>query len=572
MSDTEAIGTPYRSGSLSGSPPQAAARSETIAGPVSSLNFPLQLNDDVFITIAEVLFIERALLPFSMTCRSIRERCMSMLFRESVFSATAPVTSSDIPQRILPYVRSLTIIDRCPDVYAWDNLMGRTESRTPVVLEPQYTDDPLLCGVLDGEVLHAALSAMPLLHTFQLRLDGSAVHGLPPRVLHGILTVPHLQRFTCTGYTISPRSSALEDAMFHSLAKLSSFEYSRDDYRHEPRVYDSEAQMLRLILRHLHQTLEVLAIPVEAAPLPLLRDISWPSLRVLKLRGEPVSSEEHYTPSILTLKNMPALRRLDLQFATREGIFPQPIWPRGYRLDSVLTSPWPDLEHLTVSFPSASDEIFEHLPNTLRSLTLQYYPHLSTHRWTVDNTNAQWQWPVVTATEVLRILRTCVPDLERLEVEYHQDDGEERLLEYIAGAFPNLTSLCIRRYRAPDVSQVDVEGIARPLGALAHLRVLYLHLDLPETPVPAPVRWGRDIQAQDERPYAQALDRSAEVLARNLGPSVELIKLLRPHEAYYWDHPWAVYKVSRGSDPDSGTSGRAEYSSELSRDPPQVLT
>ncbi|KAI0363296.1 hypothetical protein BV20DRAFT_1067223 [Pilatotrama ljubarskyi] len=389
-----------------------------------------------------------------MTCKGIRKRCMPFLFRDSVMNAVVPVTSLCVPEGLRPYVRSLTIIDNCPDVYAADLRSGR-----PGVYsrgfhnELRYTDDPLLCGILDGAVLHAALTDVPLLHTVSLRLPASAVHGIPWGVLDALLTLPNLQHFKCAGYIISPRPLALTDNSLPSLAKLTSFEYSLDDYRPFPRAYDSETQVLHRLIERLHLTLEVLTISFESAPLHLLSDLSWPRLRELRLRGEPVSPKGLYTPSVCTLKDMPALRHLELRLALPGSIAPQPIWPPGHR----SAWPWPDLKHLTVSFPRASDEIFAKLPRTLRSLTLQYFPHLSTHVWQVHKYGIRWHWPIVTSTEMLRILGACsVPELERLEVEYHQDDGEERLLAYIAAAFPKLVSLCIRRYRAPHVSEVDV--------------------------------------------------------------------------------------------------------------------
>ncbi|KAI0357841.1 hypothetical protein OH77DRAFT_1510373 [Trametes cingulata] len=526
----------------------------------------LSLNYDVFVHIVEALVAVRELGPFSMTCKRIRERCMPFLFRDLLVNVRIPVTSLSLPLGLRPHVRSLTIVDDCADLQVWDFLTRRPTLPFCPDRKLRYTDDPLLCGILNGTVVHAGLSELPFLHTVTIRLDISAVHGLPWHVLEGILTVPQLRHLT---------TFFVEDAIGRTLANLTAFEYTLDDYRPAPRAYDSEAHALRLILQRVHSTLEVLTLPVECAPLDLLRSLCWPALHELRLRGEPEAPEDPSTPFMHILQNMPALRCLDLRFALPEGTSAQPVWPAGYlpHLGRASQSPWPDLQHLTLSFPSAKDLIYAHLPRTLRSLTLQYFPHLSTHMWQMYKYGVQWHWPGVTAGEMLRILRACcVPELERLEVEYHQDGEEENLLAYIAEAFPKITSLCIRRYRGPGVDEVDVEAIARPLRALAHLRILHLHLDLPGTPAIVYAWRGLDIHPEHERAFGKILNRTADLLAPHLGPSVQLLKLLRSCR-YVWYDPWAVYRVLRDSDSDlelyrdgggGGGSVRVQYDSELS--------
>jgi len=49
---------------------------------------------------------------------------------------------------------------------------------------------------------------------------------------------------------------------------------------------------------------------------------------------------------------------------------------------------------------------------------------------------------------MLSILCPCKsPHLDKLEIEYHADDEDDVLLQYIATTFPHLTSLRIHRYQ-----------------------------------------------------------------------------------------------------------------------------
>ena len=55
------------------------------------------------------------------------------------------------------------------------------------------------------------------------------------------------------------------------------------------------------------------------------------------------------------------------------------------------------------------------------------------------------------------ILRHCnYPNLEHLELEYHQDDEEDDLIRELVYAFPNLRSLKLLRYRQSHAENLDV--------------------------------------------------------------------------------------------------------------------
>lgn len=322
----------------------------------------------------------------------------------------------------------------------------------------EYIPDLLQCVVYDPTVLGTALRAMPRLRSVSFELHSWSEHGIPWPVVEAVLTVPHLREFFCDGHAFAPRSSLPQASeILGSLAALTSFRYRRHDYRPIPRTYESEAAALGLVLRQIHGSLEFLELPAESAPLSDIFDLSWPRLRELKLRGELDLAAACSEPPISALARMSALRNLDLRISSPVGAS-QTIWPAGYQAEW----PWPHLQHLTLSFPNADDQIFQHLPDTLRTLNLQYYPHLSTDLSQIETEAVRmWQFPPSTSSGILRILCACpTTSLDRLELEYHEDDAEENLLQHIAATFPLLTFLKIRRYRQEDAPAVD---LVRPL-------------------------------------------------------------------------------------------------------------
>ncbi|KAI0828203.1 hypothetical protein BC628DRAFT_1430062 [Trametes gibbosa] len=194
---------------------------------------------------------------------------------------------------------------------------------------------------------------------------------------------------------------------------------------------------------------------------------------------------------------MPRLRVLELKFLLSEGCdFRWPLLPPAY----AGPWPWPDLQHLTVSCPELGDKAWNHLPPTLQSLTLRYTPHLCdfTARGARGYpTIVGWQWPLLSSSQVLQLLRRCdLPALRHLGLEYSADGEELELLEFIGSAFPAMASLKIYRYRASEVADVPVGDIARALGSppSSRLRTLALSLNLPDTPPPRAhlhSRWAR---------------------------------------------------------------------------------
>ena len=189
-------------------------------------------------------------------------------------------------------------------------------------------------------------------------------------------------------------------------------------------------------------------MPTESIPFQPMLQLKWPFLRDLRLRGEFHGSSQ----LIHVLGNMTKLRLLKLDFALPCGAHPLPIWPEHVHADYS----WPELEDLQVSFPCAGDQLYAHLPPTLRRLSLRFFPHRVVHSWCAQ-WRMDWQFPSPNAAQLSRILqRVRSAHLEHFEIEYYQDDDEEQLLQEIVSTFPDLTSLKILRYRHQQSAEFDV--------------------------------------------------------------------------------------------------------------------
>ncbi|KAI0634081.1 hypothetical protein C8Q77DRAFT_725574 [Trametes polyzona] len=414
------------------------------------------LNYDVLLMIFKDLFEEKRLVPLSMTCTTIRHMCMPILFSKVNLGWVAK-RYKEFPRSLWPYVEDLTVVDTCPDMFSLVHARRDANGEFIGGTAPVWSGDPLLCGNYNDSTFDEMLSHMPNLCALSMVLSRRVHHGLPWHVLETILAVPRLQALTCETHLFSPRLSSPGRRFTDLCSSLTAFRYILPENRHAPRVYPAEVEALGHVLEKVHQSLEVLVLPLEPAPLPTLSGSPWPALRELKLYGELVPSE---ISLFSVLKTMPALRVIELLFSLPEGVDPQPLWSRELREGS----PWPDLEELTISFPCTDDDVYAHLPSGLRALTLRYFPHLHDY-WEsrtrevnfTGQAESEWHHPRSNPSDLLRILGRCnVPGLKCLEVEYHADDGESSLLSYLGTAFPTLSCLTIRRYRAQGEADVDL--------------------------------------------------------------------------------------------------------------------
>ncbi|EIW57993.1 uncharacterized protein TRAVEDRAFT_49012 [Trametes versicolor FP-101664 SS1] len=289
----------------------------------------------------------------------------------------------------------------------------------------------------------------------------------------------------------------------------------------------------------------------ESAPLDILRDSYWPCLRDLLMCGEATPYPE--TPYVITLGNMPELRSLELVLTLRPGVTAPILWPSDYD----AACPWPHLQSFTTCHANLEDEIYRHLPPTLRRLLLYSYPYYGNIIWETSSgvRERQLQGALLTASQMLELLSRCqTPDLTELAVEFFADDHEFALWRFLPRAFPRLTSLTIHVYRAENApADTLVPHIARDLARLTHLTTLRIHpgfAPIFEPPMPfGGIYLGgpspRTPSAAEERLKA-ARDRAARTFADTLSSSLHTIFLLHPRLP---GAHWIQYRIVPGKQP-----------------------
>ncbi|TBU27511.1 hypothetical protein BD311DRAFT_778868 [Dichomitus squalens] len=319
------------------------------------------------------------------------------------------------------------------------------------------------------------LSQMPKLHT--LRLSASQVNGIPWEAMQAILAIPQLRALHITGTLDRRLLHPLEIERRASLppASPTSLECAPRPYSDYPGSSLAQRRLLGALLQQpsIQHALATLAIPDECLPSDVFCSAQFPRLRDVSLRGRrgvwALLAGELHNPHVTALAGIPNLIALELNFAAQETPGRQPIWPAS---SPCATLPWQRLRHLSVSYPDPEDEVYSHLPTTLRSLALRCWPRHYLHTLPHDAEAMNWMgWssPVLSASEMLRILRRCPSDrTDALEIEYvADDDNDEELLQFIP--------------------QADRRSASNALVPLRSLRVLRVHLDFPDAPHPLSV-------------------------------------------------------------------------------------
>ncbi|KAI1792108.1 hypothetical protein LXA43DRAFT_360889 [Ganoderma leucocontextum] len=469
------------------------------------------LNTDALLQIFEYLWPDGGLRPLSMTCWSMREATMLVLFSHCEVLVKAPVsTDRFIPRSLWPYVRKLTLIDKCPDLDAM--------SDSP--RELKFTSDPLLCGTMSATFLKDALRAMPRLRSVCLDMYAQEVHGIGWDSLAAVLSTPQLRTFTVETFLFSPREAPSE-TWVDTLAPITTFRYDRPSFRSCLRAYPSQQDTLAFVLTHLHRSLESLLLPSEITPVAVLSQIQWPQLRELSLSGEFHPSAGYVAPFVSLFSGMSRLRVLNLALALPPGVHRKQLmlWPEGY--ESQL--PWPDLEALTVSFPDPEDGIFSRLPLSLRRLSLRCTPHHCLRLWE-RNQYLCYRSPILHASEMLEVLtKLSAPLLDSLQLEYRANDADDDLLRCISDKFPNVRSLEVQRFLASCNDTISVANIGRRLAPLRSLHTLRAHFQLPDSmTIRPPPR--QEYPEVDERYYEGSVEELCQTAAvlRNVLPQSDV--------------------------------------------------
>ncbi|TFK93795.1 hypothetical protein K466DRAFT_510954 [Polyporus arcularius HHB13444] len=520
---------------------------------------PLQaLNSDVFRIIISALS-GQDLRSLSLCCKWVRLDCVPFLFRSLTVKLYRPLHRDRFIDSVMwPFIRSLTLVDMCPDAGAPERSEEDLASYRPL----RFAEDILTCGVFEPRVLADILTNMSGLGalTLDLPTGGAVPHGLPWKALKVVLSSTCLRELslTCLRTTLSTPTdwpSELHALATMSLPPLTVLKYSLHPYRQAPRAYSSEMDVMSTLAERLHGSLVALELPLELANLHAMSHVQWPHLRELRLIGE-------FSPSppltlVSVLLNMPQLRALELKLTPLVGSDMPPIWPPDY-VSADEGCPSFELETLTISYPHAHDKFFSHLAPTMHNLSLRCWPHYSTYQWRYADRyrwmteGREWYCSVAMSSSLLRILQACPSSpLQGLEIEYRADDGDVSLLSHIVVAFPALTFLKVYRYREHADVTVPVEAIAQVLSALRLLRTLRLHLDFADTPERTMLsRRTRDLWYDQEEltEFRRGrLTNTARVFARLLAPSVGSIWMLHPADGR---SEWAGFQVAP-----AGTAG-----------------
>ncbi|KAI0353645.1 hypothetical protein OH77DRAFT_1457602 [Trametes cingulata] len=516
-----------------------AVRSD-VAQPTPRIHL-FNLDSDVLHCILEEMFRDKSLAPLSATCRSLRKVSLPVLFSFcEILLLRKPVNSYAFPpSTIWPYIQHVSLVDSCdPD-----------ECTTPLDGDESAAVELFVPGFLTE-----ALSSMPGLTELSFYSPYPSLHNLPRSTINVILALPQLRRLNVRGilFDYGAKHLSLPESEMQSVP-LTSFIYLQWDVRDPPRWHAGEQDVLTRVLNGSADSLQTLFLPNETAPLSLMRRSHWPNLRQLRLRGEvrPAYDEASIVPYVAALSGMPRLRSLFLELFLPHGSRVPAIWPPGY--DAACSSPWPDLDSLTLSHPQVDDQLYRHLPSTMRQLALCCSPYH--HHFVLGSLGKsrrdEWVDPLLTSSQMRSILRQCeTPGLTHLTMQFFADHAEMDLLQYLSHAFPRLESLTVHIYR-PECEHKDIpaEAIGRTLATLARLRALRMHLGFKGVPGREGYRGATlnyfRIPAHDV--LEAAVDNAARILANVLPPSLETLDLFVPTEAR--PHEWAHYVLVRRDTP-----------------------
>ena len=391
------------------------------------------LNDDVLFSIFEELRCTQGLCALSSTCRWLREASMPSLFRRCRVRMDIPITERFLPTFAWPYVRYVVFLVN------GNTSLSHLRNRELLLINTCRFGSSFCPSFLKD-----ALQAMPRLRSVSI-LSRPAIddHGLSWEALNVFLSLPHLREFFLDTFTLCPRRFSPPDNRTTPLAPLTSLKYLKDELRGPPRTYTSERDALTYVTKMLCLSLKILELPVESAPLYALSLYLWPRLVELRLSGEYPAGLS--LPFISILSNMSNLHVLALHFTVPFNTIKQPLW--SSRHTTRTTCLWPELVDFSVSFPDPDDQIYNHLPDSIRRLSLRCCPHHCFHCWQSYEPK-RWSSPILSASELLHILQRCnTPLLDALRIDYVEEGTGPGVLQQLPALFPVLTTLEVNRFR-----------------------------------------------------------------------------------------------------------------------------
>ncbi|KAL7281023.1 hypothetical protein ACG7TL_004325 [Trametes sanguinea] len=374
----------------------------------------------------------KALHPLSMTCKSIRESCMDVLF------------------------------EYCTGQL---NYYGSVEDPVPEL-------DWRAPDTLPAERLSRMLRAMPRLRGITVSNTRTG-EGISWAILQAILSTPQLRSFEVKGRMY--RAYDQLDPAKLDFAPLESLRYHAVVYSKLPRSYAEEKELLSNILSKLSSTLVTLILPAECISIDTMRRLDWPKLREIHFQGFCVPDAD----LVSMLGRFPKLRVLSLDFTIADQSQVQAFWPARAQHEEF---PWPELESLALTWVHPKENIFRHLPTTCRRLSLRSWPRPYNHYRVRGDLlrDIRWRLHLLSPPVILEALQKCCDlPLEHLELEYRASSDDIGLLAYVARTFTRLRTLRLIRYRPLYVGgPVPVKDIIGQFSAMQNLRVLELYLDL----------------------------------------------------------------------------------------------
>ncbi|OSD08738.1 hypothetical protein PYCCODRAFT_49822 [Trametes coccinea BRFM310] len=480
-----------------------------------------RLNTDILLEIIDYLPYD-SLLEISLACKRLWEVCRPPLFRNVVLHV----------RRIDRVQEALAM--RQADIWKYTNHL---------VFTGEWQN---LCSVVPHNAIATFVADMPNLHRVIIEgdeLPSRVEVSIPWPYLRAILSSASRLRYLdiLVAVELNGDATAISELDF-PLPCLTSLTLTIPDYKRHPRHDTTRVKLLSALLPRLSSMLTQLFVSLDVAPLQLIATSQWPCLRELTLQGDRRASLDPHLVSIALAAGMPELRSFSILRARRKTRRRLILWPA----DWTGGIPFPKLECLEVSYPNPKDDLYSHLPDTLRRLSLRCWPRHYMHQQRCDRNamnRLRWQSPVLTASEMLSILQRCrsVP-LEQLEIEYRVDENDEVLLRSLAELFPALRTLTVYRYRAEGSSDDIPVSIAQALSHLHHLQVLRAHLDFPHAPhTLSPFQtYPRRFAELDA--FQDFLSQPADTLARRLSPSLRFVCLL--HRIIY-DNEWLPFRIVR---------------------------